>query len=332
MKKLLFGIFTIAASVMLFSAHSWAEDAIKANSKPDGQKYNIVVNYVQSAAFLKDDESEKYLIADLQFPLLGGEIVKSISYRYTINGKTTTRQADIHKYYTEDHPYFSRGIKLPFDNLNQPGSYEMEFEILQVNNKDYIGEYGKAIGYVDILDKKPICRPLCEMIISSNDYDAPLGFEQFISTKEHRGYEHSKDGSFVGVIYHYDDPMRVAELKDLPIPRSWDGTQIPFLFLDSISYSLDRTLTRMPTYNYKQEPQYDSYYENRVSPVGISSTAQYVKNEVSDVKVSSTVEFFCTRKNANYKLGYVVTGDNLSGEGEEWALHNGYTITDPKVG
>lgn len=93
----------------------------------------------------------------------------------------------------------------------------------------------------------------------------------------------------------------------------------------TIPYQVDRDYASVPHEGMPDLDLMRNRKYSRVTPVTISSSQHWLHKSVGEIEVETTVKFFCDRKDANFKIGYIVKGSGLCGEGEEWALHNGYS-------
>lgn len=263
------------------------------------QEYAASINSVGST-LLESGKEGKLTVGLTNF---GTMPVTSVEYSYTVDGINYTNTGTAELEFPIDGVYGATGeFQMPVTLTGDPGKYNITVNVNKINDQPNTMT-STGTGTVSIVPFLAVKRPLMEEYTGLWCGYCPRGFVAMERLNKDLG------DLFVGVAYHYGnggfEPMEFFSTfpnRVSGFPASW----------------VDRKVTC------------DPYYGESMTHMGIRGTwdrlaaepalaAVDVAAEWTDathLKATTTVRFVEDFQDADYRVAYILTGDNMTGE--EW--------------
>ena len=258
--------------------------------------------------------SSTYAGADKDFSLKavistpGLKDVSSIGYTYSVDGKSFDKTLE----FAQPIPASfvnSTAIELPLEALSDLGEYKVELNINKVNGADNENPATSASASVNVIPFVPKHRPMVEEFTGTWCGWCTRGFYALEALNEAYGED------VVLAAYHNGDPMEVTSAYPLAVSGfpsatlNRNGIEDPYYGNANDGFGLkSEVLASMET----------------VVPADIQVKAFWGNEDMTEVKVESTATFFEDKKDAGYRVGYLLINNGLTGEGSSWNQANYY--------
>ena len=243
----------------------------------------------------------------------GAEGVSSIDLEYTLDNQTATQHIELDEDEAIDGFYGKAAqVTLTVPALSKKGIYELQLDVKKVNGQDNQAVETSSSVVINALDVLPIHRPLLEEYTGTWCGYCPRGFMGL----ELMNQLYGKD--FVGVSYHNSDPMEI--MASGYFPSNVEG--FPDAWLDRVKQ----------TDAYCGDGAYmtfgiDKTWEERAKVFGVAELQLSSSwNDSEDaIEVTATASFpFGYDESAEYRFGYILVQNGMTGEGSDWEQSNYY--------
>lgn len=239
---------------------------------------------------------------------IGASAVSSIGYSYSIGGKDFEKTLELAAPLEPDFVN-SSVVELPIAAVDEVGEYTLDLKINTVNGGQNDNALASASAPVSVLPFVPVHRPMLEEFTGTWCGWCTRGYIALEELSKIYG-----DG-LVLAAYHNGDPMAIS-----PYPVAVSGFP---------SATFNRNGITDPYYGNSND---DFGMKNEVQasietvvPAAIELNAQWADEEHTSVYVKGEATFLMDKKNAGYKVGYLLLSNGLTGEGGEWIQHNYYS-------
>lgn len=239
---------------------------------------------------------------------IGAAPVSKIGYNYSVAGKEFEKTLDLDSPIAPD---FVKDyvVELPIDAIEEIGKYDLDLKITTVNGGENGSATASASTDVSVLPFVPVHRPMLEEFTGTWCGWCTRGFWALEKLNELYGDD------VVLAAYHNGDPMAMSSY-----PVNVDGFP---------SSTLNRNGIEDPYYGnandgFGMKNEVVNSMET-VVPAAIEVKAWWANEEKSAISVKAEATFLEDKKNAGYKIGYLLINNGLSGEGSAWGQHNYFT-------
>ncbi len=258
---------------------------------------------------------DKDFAVKAQISTTGLKDVTSLGYSYTIGGKTFDRTLEFETPIAADFVN-TTSIEFPIAAISELGAYDLDLTINKVNGEDNTNPQTSASCALTVLPFVPVHRPMLEEFTGTWCGWCTRGFYALETLSELYG-----DGVVLAA-YHDGDPMQA---EATPV----NGNGYP-------SATLNRGPITDPYYgdlnvDFGMKYQVLESMETAV-PADIQVKASWKNKERTEIEVESTSTFFEEKKNAGYKVGYLLINNGLTGEDGGWIQSNYFAGSGSYVG
>ena len=250
---------------------------------------------------------------------LGCERIDNITYTVTVDGKSETFTDNLREQVPGAYTYVSE-VPITLPTLDTPGSYEATVTLDKVNGADNCIAEHSCIGIVSVVGYMPKHLPLVEELSGTSCGYCPRGIVGMEYMKENYGDD------FIGVVWHgfsTADPM---------YPQSgcpdWLFPSAPKVIFDRQSLSDPYLGTDPDNYTEFAFPESWQSAAEVFTPVEVSVDAKWVDAEnPTQIEATATVDwkYLPDELDADYRIEYVLVGDDIYGEGSDWNQSNYYS-------
>lgn len=231
----------------------------------------------------------------------GTQPLTDVDYTYTIGTSTDAGSLRL------DTPVAVTGgtqtVDIPVKAMAHNGVYDFSVTLTKSNGKDNADPNRSGKSTLNVWPFLPVNRPLVEEYTALGCGWCPRGYVAMEYMKETLG------DRFVGMAYHseaLEDEMVTVRERDFPF------------YIDGYPYSdINRVAGMDPSYL----PYRWSGYADGVVPVALDATAEWADGN-SAIKITANAGFVYDIDNADYKLAYAITGDNIFNA--DWEQSNYY--------
>lgn len=232
----------------------------------------------------------------------GANVLRDLEYTLTVNGKTETGTVSLDLPLA---PMVGNLVtkKIPVSPIAETGVYAATLEVTKANGKTNGSADKSATADIHIVPFIPVNRPLVEEFTALWCSNCPRGFVALETLNEEYG------DLFTAASYHGTDAMTVTNSYPGPVssfPSSWINRTGPIS--DPIYLAKEFTDARIS-----------------IPTVEIKADLVWNDDDHTSVKAISTVRFVEDLDNADYKIGYLLLGDDMSDE--SWLQANAYSGT-----
>lgn len=248
------------------------------------------------------ESSTRAIIANV-----GVEELKSLQYRYEVNGKQIEAEVNL-KHPVSAKPYGSSTtieIKVPAQDVQ--GTFDGKLSILRVNGQDNPKKDVTASNRLNVIPFVPVHRAVMEEFTGTWCGWCPRGWIAMEMMKERH------PDNFIAISYHYGDIMQVVDAMPLSV------STFP-------SASIDRGIVVDPYYgnttneNFAIERMWQDRC-NETAPANIEVEAD-LSEDGKQILATTTVTFAENLTNHPYRLSYYVTANGLKGKSGSWLQSN----------
>lgn len=228
----------------------------------------------------------------------GSEPISSVTYSYTLGGKTVERTCPL----DAELPNVIGGhstVMLPVYPQAEAGEYPLTMKITGINGHTNERETEPAEMVADFVPFVPVNRPLVEEYTALWCGFCPRGFVAL----EEMGEEYGAD--FVALSYHNDDPMAFTTYYPSHV-SGYPGSYI------------NRAKEMDPSDLYKNWP----LYRKPLAPASVRCDVEWVDAEKTMLKATATMTFIKDVAANAYRVGYALVQDGMSDP--EWAQTNNF--------
>lgn len=244
---------------------------------------------------------------------IGASAVSQLAYSYTIAGKAFEKTLDLA---APIEPNFVRtvDVEFPIEAISEIGEYPLDMVITGVNGNANESLLSAASTSVSVLPFVPVHRPMMEEYTGTWCGWCTRGYIALEMLNEEFG------DKVVLAAYHNGDPMEVVSSKNYPVSVSG----FP-------SGSINRVGTCDPYYGTGDGSVDFSIRNNIVESMetaamaSIDVVADWANDAKTAISVKAVSTFLSSIENANYKVGYLLLNNGLSGEGSGWNQGNYYS-------
>ncbi len=247
---------------------------------------------------------------------IGSNDVQSIDYSYDIDGIKGSNHIDFATPLSVDivDPQI---VNLSFDAIGTLGPHTLNLTIDKVNDKANNAIAASATLPVEVKELVPNTRVVLEEGTGAWCSACPRGA---IAIKElNRRYS----DNFIGLAYHYNDPMMVMNEFPVDFPHFPSG------------YVNRKGLTD-PFYG-DDKSQRDAFGIEKLIIAELSTpaiAAIEISSEWSDetktqINATASVAFTTDVNDTDYRVSFILASNGLSGEGAEWGQINSIDHADP---
>ncbi len=248
---------------------------------------------------------DKDFAVKAQISTPGLKDVSSLGYTYTIGGKSFDRTLEFETPIASNfvNPTL---IELPIAAISELGEYTVDLTINKVNGVDNANPQNSASCALTVLPYVPVHRPMLEEFTGTWCGWCTRGYYALETLSELYGDD------VVLAAYHDGDPMQA------------DATPV------NVSGYPSAVLNRGPiTDPYYGDLNVDFGMKYMVAesmetavPADIQVKAYWSNEDKTEIKVESSSTFFEDKKNAGYKVGYLLINNGLTGEDGGWVQSN----------
>lgn len=235
--------------------------------------------------------------------------VNEIDYTYTIGDITKSANLKLASPIKTDFVNASTAM-LTFEMPEEVGSYTLDLSIDKINGEENVATSKTADAQLVTVTEVPRHRAVMEEYTGTWCGWCPRGW--FALEKMNSLY----GSDFIGLAYHYDDPM--ATISPADYPAAVDGFP---------SATIDRGPVVDPYYgaNFNNEFGIETEWKDACdvfSPAVISLYAWWADAEKTSIDAVSFTRFVMEENDVDYRLSYVLCADDLHSTDEEWDQHN----------
>lgn len=244
--------------------------------------------------------------------------VTSIDYKIDVNDNSITRHIDfaipVPTHYFADVP-----LEIEMDSDYDAGSYPITFTVTEVNgtrNEDTVDEIA---SYFFVYPYLPERLPLMEEFTGTWCGWCPRGIVGMGKMSE------LFPDKFIYAAYHRDkDPMTTVEETPTPYKGAPSG------YLDRVLAVDPYNGTHTETVATAMEGIGESWLERStvVTTGEITATAMWTDASRNSMEVNSKALFVRDYFSPRFRIGYLLTGDGLKGEGAAWIQSNYFSDED----
>lgn len=236
---------------------------------------------------------------------IGAAPVSKIGYSYSVAGKEFEKTLDLELPIAPDFVN-STVVEFPVEAIDELGEYNLDLKIVSVNGGVNNSAIASASTKVSVLPFVPVHRPMLEEFTGTWCGWCTRGYWALETLNELYG-----DGVVLAA-YHNGDPMAMSSY-----PVSVGGFP---------SATLNRNGIEDPYYGnandgFGMKNEVVNSMET-VVPAAIEVKAWWANEDKTAVSVNAEATFLEDKKNAGYKIGYLLINNGLSGKGSDWAQHN----------
>lgn len=253
-----------------------------------------------NATIIVDKESSiTYVITNT-----GARTINSIDYTMVADGTEKTGSARLE---TPLNIYNSSAtVEFAAPLLSSPGTSDIVLNITGINGTP-LEPPVSVKSSLSILGFRPVKRPLVEEYTGMWCGYCPRGYVALEEMKEAHGSE------FVALAYHSGDAMQTTTT----VPNSIPG--YPYSYIDRVK-GIDPGVI----------PNFWSQYASLVAPADIDVKIEWANDEKSEITATSTTTFALNDDNANYRISYVLVGDDM--KDELWEQVNNFAASPGLTG
>ena len=259
-----------------------------------------IKNLQQTYAKAGEDFSMKAKISNI-----GAAPVSKIGYSYSVDGKNIEKTLDLEAPIAPDfvNDYV---VDFPIDAIADLGEYPLDLKIATVNGCENVSAGAAASSVVKVLPFVPVHRPMLEEFTGTWCGWCTRGYWALETLNELYG------DAVVLAAYHNGDPMGMSSY-----PLNVSGFP---------AGSLNRNGIEDPYYGnandgFGMKNEVVNSMET-VVPAAIEVKAWWANEDKTEISVKAEATFLEDKKNAGYKVGYLLINNGLSGDGSTWAQHN----------
>lgn len=240
---------------------------------------------------------------------IGAQDVTSLGYTYTVGGKSFDKTLEFANPIVPNM-VSSVDVKFPIDGISGIDAYDLALTINKVNGQANDNIANSATAQVSVVPFVPVHRPLVEEFTGTWCGWCTRGYIAMELLNEDFGDD------VVLAAYHNGDPMEVTAA----FPVSVSGFP---------SASLNRNGVEDPYYGnandgFGMKKEVQACIDSPVI-ADLSVVATWADADKTEIAVTTTSKFLENKKNAGYKLGYLLINNGLSGEGGDWNQGNYYS-------
>ncbi|MDE6379100.1 MAG: hypothetical protein K2L11_01400 [Muribaculaceae bacterium] len=281
-----------------------ATAAIYVTLEGEFAEYSVgLQNLVPTYAAVGEDFTVKAVVSTP-----GAKDVSSIGYSYTVGGKSFEHTLEFDTPIPSNLVY-PTSLALPIEALSDLGEYTLDLNIDKVNGMPNDNPKTSASAAVTIIPYVPVHRPMLEEFTGTWCGWCTRGYWALEKLNELYG------DNVVLAAYHDSDPMQVT-------------TALPVAVTGFPSATLNRNGIEDPYHGNAEDGfgMKDEVLESMDTPVpvDIEVKASWVNNEMTEIRIESSALFFENKKDAGYKIGYLLINNGLSGEGKSWMQNNNF--------
>lgn len=277
--------------------------AIYVSLEGEFEEYNVGINGLSMAyATVNEDFAVKADVFNI-----GTTTISRIGYSYSIDGKDFEDTLDLNMPIA---PNFVRStvVKFPIAPIDELGNYTLNLKITNLNGGENVNTASSASTKVSVQPFVPVHRPMLEEFTGTWCGWCTRGYYALETLNELYG------DAVVLAAYHTNDPMAMT---DYPV---------------SISGCPSATLNR----NGIEDPFFGKVHEGfgmkkevlESMETGVEAaievSADWANEEKTTISVKAVSKFLEDKTKADYKVGYLLINNGLSGEGPSWIQSNDY--------
>lgn len=243
----------------------------------------------------------------------GSSAVSSVDYDYTVGSVTKTGQ------YAFEQPIdavFGKActVDLPLEAIDVTGVNPLSLTITKVNGMANEDEMASAESEYQVFSFIPTHRPVLEEYTGTWCGYCPRGFAGL--EEMNRRYP----DRFIGISYHVGDAMQVVASEN-ELPSYVAG--YPAAWLDRVAET--DAYCGDGTYGVFGIDKVWMAKASEMAPADVDVKAEFNADNDKLIDVTTSLLFPMSADNVNYRIGYVLVADDLTGEGSGWIQSNYYS-------
>ena len=239
----------------------------------------------------------------------GAVPVSKIGYSYTIEGVEYDNTIELETPLEANFEH-TAVLTFPIGAISENGEYGIDLNITSINGEKNTGKRPQATTKVTVVPFLPVHRPMLEEFTGTWCGWCPRGMYALECLNELYGDD------VVLAAYHLGDPMAVS-----------GGT--PVAVSGAPSSILNRGGLVDPFYGKSERKTFgmkDMVEESMgtLTIAAIDVAADWNDQDKTSIAVKTDVRFIKDVENANYKIGYLLINNGLTGTGSDWVQSNTY--------
>ena len=260
--------------------------------------------------------SNVYVAADEDFSVratlfnIGVEPISQLGYSYSIGEESFESVLDFDDP-LQPHFVHPATVMLPIAAVSGLGKYTLDVNITSINGHPNGSKDTSASSKLTVMSYVPVHRPMLEEFTGTWCGRSPRGMLSMELLNEEFG------DNVVLAAYHVNDPMAAPAL-----PVYVGGCPTSMLNRNGMMDPFIGTASNNKTFGMRQDVL--NSMETGVT-AGIEAAAVWTDDAKTAVRVTALPTFYEDKDSADYKIGYLLVCNGITGEGANWPQSNYYS-------